>query len=225
MEILMIAILGLASIGGYLLMGRAMRANAANQTALSDLANRHGWSCEHTKATARTAARTDISDPAAGWTLSIFAAAGESTTRWVDPSLSLNSGMALYAPPLPEKTREMAGKMMEKMGGMGRVIIDTFAKGLGPEAADMRLVDDDDDPATLLATPGQEDAFAGLRGSSDLTLLNAFGSNIANSPILCRDPSSLSLRINRAIRSPGEIEAFVTAGLTLSAAVKSAEIA
>lgn len=213
---LIIALLVLAAGIGNFLMLKAYKASAAHAAVLSELAAQHGWTFTDVKATRRSQGHYDIVDHTAGWTLSIYGGGDNRVSEWRDPTLALpDDGLALYAPPMPEKTRQMAGRMMEKMGGLGRVMLDTFAKGLGPRAADMRLVEDDSDPATLFATPGAEAAFDGLKNAPELLQLNAFGSNLANSPVLVRGSKGLEMKINRQLRDAGEIEAYLTVALTL----------
>lgn len=221
MEPAFIVLLVVAAIASNIVMVWALRKSGQKTAALKELAAQNGWRFDQVKATSRIPGHIEIASK--DWSVTLHSGSSgnsSSSTVWTDRSLAIPSGLAVYAPPMPDKTQEMFNKMMDKSGTMGRIMLNSFVGGLGPDAKDLRAVEDDD-PATLLATPGAEAVFDALKGHNALMELNAFGSNPANAPALIRSPEGLSLRIPRKIDKPEELKAYITAGQTLAAAMKA----
>ena len=219
MTTLMIVVLVVAAMLGSVLLVAAFRKAKQNEAGLQALAQAEGWRFEKVKETARRQGHLALSDDSAGWSLRIYSGSGQgqtSATVWTDERLALPSGLAAYAAPMPEKTQMMINLMMDKAGGLGRVLLDSVFKGLGPEAKELRMIEDDD-PATLMASPGAERAFDALKGADELLVLNQFGQNIADVPYLLRNQEGLSLRLNKRLKTPEDIKRFIEAGEVLAA--------
>lgn len=218
MTIFMIALLGCASVLGWVLMAWAIQKGRKYDQEIADLAAKRNWHLERVASTTTKPGFIALSDPEAGWQLNIYTgnrSGAASYTVWCRPDLGIPSGLAVYAPPLPEKTQMMFNLMMAKAGGFGRVMLDSLFKGLGPDARDLRAIEDDD-PATLMATQGSEHAFDPVKGAPELSELNQFGDTPADVPYCVRDQKGLSLRINKRLKTASEVEAYVEASVSLA---------
>ncbi len=218
MTAFMIVLLACASVLGWVLMTWAIRKGWKYDQEITDLAGRRNWRLERVKSTTTTAGYTALSDPGARWKLNIYTgnrSGASGYTVWCRPDLGIPSGLAVYAPPLPDKTQMMFNLMMAKAGGFGRVMLDSLFKGLGPAARDLRAIEDDD-PATLMTTQGAEHAFDSVKGATELSGLNQFGDTPADVPYFVRDQKGLSLRINKGLKTASEVESCTDVALSLA---------
>ena len=218
MTIFMIVLLLCASVLGSALIALAVRRGQKYDADIAALAGKRTWRHERFKSTTTTPGYVELSDPAEGWHLRIYMgnrSGASGYTLWCRPDLGMPSGLAVYAPPLPEKTQMMFNLMMDKAGGFGRVMLDSLLKGLGPDARGLRAIEDDD-PATLMATEGAEHAFDPLKGAAVLSGLNQFGDTPADVPYFVRDKDGLSLRINKRLRTSSDVEAYVDLAVSMA---------
>lgn len=218
MNMVMILIFVVASLGGGAVMVWALKRGQRYEADLQALANARSWAYAKRKATSTAQGYVELLEREQGWTLRIFYGGrnGRSSfTQWTDPSLAVSSGLAVYAAPLPEKTQAMFNVLMSKSGSLGRVMLDSVFRGLGPAGRDLCAIDDDD-PATLMATPGAEGAFDPLKGRPELEALNRFGDSIADVPFLVRNTEGLSLRINKRLGTAEDVAAFADTACVLA---------
>ena len=227
MNTFFVVILVIGVLAGNFLLFWAIRKGGERKAAMIAAGQANGWTFEEVKD--RFGTRMVFADPAQTWRLETIysrpAQAGETrgskiTTQWTDPDLAMPEGTAVYGPPLPSKTVEMMGKFIGDGGGLGGFVMKAFAKKLGSDIEGLTVVEGRDDPATLLATPGEETVFDALIGAPELLALNAFGDNIANAPFLVRNQDGMVLRLNRRLKSAEEINDFVAVGQALAARMR-----
>ncbi|MDJ0827148.1 MAG: hypothetical protein QNJ16_16775 [Rhodobacter sp.] len=231
MDPLLIALFVLASLGGTALIAVAIRAGAKAKEAQRKMAAQNGWQFEFVPASGGKGSETLISDPAEGWTLTLYSRSGSSSgsssgsgssVRWSmheDPGAAIPEGMAVLGPDIPEKTAAMADKMMGLMGGdIGRWLLDKMTGGLGEEAQGLRSVESDG-PGHLMASPGAETALDDVRFAPELNNARA-GKNEAQQPLVMRGSFGLRVRVGYLLRKPEEIEAFIALGRALSDTAK-----
>lgn len=225
MDPIVIAVLVAAAVAGNFLLVSVFRKAGQRRAKLQEMAARQGWKFTEVKTTARQGGYLSVEDEAAGWRVVINTnpeGQNSRNTVWTDPSLGSPEGLAVYMPPMPEKTQEMFNKMMDKSGTMGRVMLQSFVAGLGPQAAELRAVADDD-PATLLAVPGAEGVFDAIKGHPALSELDVFGSKITDVPSLSRDAEGFSLRISKSLDEPEDLQRFIETGLRFAALMRQAD--
>lgn len=228
MDTTVIILLVLGAVAGNVVLVWAIRKGGQRDAAIAAFAQGQGWT--HDKTTERFASVVTIADPKDGWRLetrtlhsrSNEGSGGAKTrTTWTAPDLSIPEGTAVYGPPLPAKTVQVMGKFMGEDGGLAGFLIKAFTRKLGTDVDGLTVIEGRDDPATLLATPGEEHVFDALIGAEELFRLNDFGSNVAEAPFLVRNQDGLVLRLNRRLKTPEELAAFVDAGQSLADRLRS----
>ncbi|MEM1401926.1 MAG: hypothetical protein AAGG55_01230 [Pseudomonadota bacterium] len=218
-----------AAFGQYLLY-KARERDKAWEVGLKELCARRNWHFGYVDPKRGARSGTAISNPEENWCLSFHRVgsgvsgsnsmnSGDRWTVWREPSLSLDGGLAVLGPAIPDKTREKTREMLERSGLASRVMLEAFVKGLDRKIAlTLRVVDQRFNPseATLLATPGSEGAFDALIDSTELSKLAAFEGLIGDRPSLIRDKDGLKFRVERTLNDHKEIVAFVEAGRSIS---------
>ena len=225
MDPIVIAVLVAAAVAGNIVLVRVFRRGGQRRSGLREMAEAQGRVFTEVKATGRQPGHLAVEDPAAGWRVQINSGGHGQNARhtvWTDPSLAAPEGLAVYMPPLPEKTQAMFNALMDKSGMMGRAMLNGLVAGLGPEAANLRAVEDDD-PATLLAVPGAEALFDALKGHPALPELDRFGRTLADVPVLARSAAGFSRRINKSLDEPEALQRFIETGLRFAALMRGAD--
>ncbi|MEM1187927.1 MAG: hypothetical protein AAGI72_05355 [Pseudomonadota bacterium] len=226
-----------AAFGQYLLF-RARKRGKAWQAGLKTLCDRHGWQLGPVDPARGMRSGTAISCPDESWRVSFHRMgsgvsgtnsinSGDRWTVWLEPALALDHGLAVLGPAIPDKTREKTQQMLERSGVVARVMLDAFIKGIDrKKALGLRVVEGRVDPAraTLLATPGSDNAFDALINSREWEQLTRFEGRIGDRPPLIRDEDGLKFRVERTLKEPDDIVAFVKAGRLISEKLSSAEI-
>jgi len=218
MNTLIIVILVCSSVLGSVLMAWAIQKGRKYDEEIAALASKRNWRLDRVASTTTKPGYTALSDPAAGWHLYLYLgnrSGASGYSLWCRPDLGMTTGLAVYAPPLPEKTQKMFNLMMGKAGGLGRILLDSLFKGLGPDARDLRTIEDDDH-ATLMTTRGMEHAFDPVKGATQLSDLNQFGETPADVPYFVRDNKGLSLRINKSLKTASDVETYIDLAVSLA---------
>ncbi|MFY0632558.1 MAG: hypothetical protein JXQ91_02000 [Vannielia sp.] len=188
-----------------------------------------GWSYKSGREGRNTT--TQITAPREGWELRIVtgrssgsqSSSSTRSTEWIDPSLALPHGLALLALDIPGSRGADVERFASMMGGtLGQAMLGKLLGSMAEEVPDLQVVELDDGPGLLMATPGMEDA---LRPIALHPALASAGSALprGGSPAVLRSREGLSVRLRRALRKPEEIEALVALGKTLSAALRTSE--
>ena len=224
MDLPVLLLLAAAAIGGNVLLALALRHGAKRKAGIAELVARNGWRQE-TRHEGRVS-REVIGDPAEGWVLET-ARPHQTTdgrrsyrTTWRAPELGLPSGTAVYIPPMPDQTQAFIGRMMDKEGGLAGMIVGRIKAKFGDDVAGLDVIEGRDDPATLMATPGREDAFDALVGAPELVKLDAFGETFVDAPYLVRNQDGFEVRLNRRLKDADEMAAFIEAGRALAARLR-----
>lgn len=222
MDPFVIAVLLAAAVAGNIVLVWVFRKSGQRMAKLSEMADAQGWTLTEVKAKGRQPGFVTLEDARAGWRVQLNAGGSGPNARntvWTDATLGSPEGLAVYMPPMPEKTQAMFNRLMDSNGMLGRAMLDSFAAALGPEASDLRAIEDDD-PATLLAVPGAEAVFDWVKGHDALPELDSFGSNLADVPVLVRNAEGFSLRINKHLADPADLEKFIDAGQRFAALLR-----
>lgn len=224
-QALLIVLFLVCAVGGTGLLAYAVRAGHRSRAALKAMAEAEGWQVRTGPSPSGYGTETVISDPSEGWSLTLTflsSNTSSSTNRWTSfdaPDLPIE-GLAVLGPDLPEKTKEMAGKMMGLFGGdLGLMLLNKITGGMGEEARGLRSVDSPG-PGTLLSTPGAETALNDLRFAPELT--NArLSKNEAQQPIVMRGEFGLRIRTTRYLKKPEDAKDFIDLGRALADNLRS----
>lgn len=223
------AFLVIAALAGSGIVFAAFRNNRKWRADLRDLASREGWRVEETAASGQDGMRIDISDPARGWTLTLYSlghstSGGRSgTTRWTRftaPDLALGDGLAVLGPDMPEGARIRLESALGSTGGIGHMILTKLLGALGPDMSRLQAVPDEG-AGTLLATPGAETALMPIRDAPDLASARR-GRNPAQQPVAIRDGQGFALRHSGLMRKPDDLRAFAALGHSLAERLRAA---
>lgn len=125
MDIWVILILAVASVGGYMLMYLALRNQKLKQKDYQTFAKSQGWVYDHDPATAHSPGIDRFRDPKADWTLElIHAEDADERVVWRTPHGALPGGEAVLGIVLPEK----AVAMMQNRGAIGQQMLKAALK-------------------------------------------------------------------------------------------------